>query len=221
MIKRTFSIFTTLILTILISGCTKPDTTAPVITLLGNNPDTLVLNQKFVEPGYSAKDEKDGDITDHVGISGLPVLNKDIAGNYLRYYSVNDATGNNDTVVRTVVVYNQASFLSGEYSCTSNCQFTGGPLDFFSTIKPSNFVNYNLLFNNFGGAFGVKITDSARFNSTNNTLTFNCPQSLGGTNTLVSASGTVTGTAPHFTITINYSWSDGLHIDNCVATYSN
>ena len=219
---RKISIFLFLLGSILYWGCSKVDTTPPVINIFGNNPDTLILNQNFIEPGFSAQDDKDGDITNHVGISGLPPLNKDIAGSYLRYYSVNDAAGNKDTVVRTVVVYNQASLLSGNYSGVSNCQFTGGPLNFSSRISSSNYVNYNIFFTNFGGSFGVNVIDSASFNPTNNTLTFNCPQSLGGTNTLISASGFVSGSFPHYTITVNYTWSDGGgNHDNCTATYSN
>ncbi len=220
MIKRFLTIVINTLLVFFVSGCTKTDITPPVITLLGNNPDTLILNQKYVEPGYSAKDDNDGDITNHVGISSQPTLNKDIAGNYLRYYSVNDASGNKDTVVRTVTVYNQASFLSGKYSCKSNCTYTGG-VDFTSTVSPSNYVNYYLLFSNFGGSFGVNIIDSAIFNPNTNLLTFGNNQSLGGNKTLVSASGTVTGVAPHCTITIIYTWTDGINTDNCTAIYSN
>jgi hypothetical protein len=205
---------------VLIAGCTKPDTTPPVITLNGVNPDTLFLNQNFVEPGYSAIDNKDGDITSHVSISGIPPFNSNIFGTYLKIYSVNDAAGNIDTAVRTVVVYNQATILSGHYQATTNCQITGGPLGFNSDINPCDSINFDIWISNFG-AFGIKQMVLASYNDTTNTLSFQCPQALGGNKTLVSASGIVNiSNAPHYTITITYSWSDGTNTDNCTSTYS-
>jgi hypothetical protein len=202
----------------LITGCTKPDTTPPVISLVGTNPDTLFLNHNFVEPGYSATDNKDGDITTHVTISGIPAFNSNFIGTYFKTYSVNDAAGNIDTIVRTVIVYNQATILSGKYSGSSSC-FNTGSVNFNSTISPCDSVNYDIWISNFG-AFGINELVLANYNAASNTISFNCPQSLGGHNTLVSASGTVSGVAPHFTITIYYSWSDGTNSDNCTATYS-
>jgi hypothetical protein len=208
-----------LIIAILIEGCAKPDTTPPVITLSGANPDTLFLNQNYVEPGYSAIDNKDGDITSHISISGIPPFNSNFIGTYLKIYSVNDAAGNIDTAVRTVVVYNQATILSGHYQATTNCQITGGPLSFNSDIYPCDSVNFDIWFSNFG-AFGINQLVLASYNDTTNTLSFNCPQPLGGNNLLVSATGRIAGSAPHYTITINYSWSDGTNTDDCTATYS-
>jgi hypothetical protein len=207
-----------LIIIAILAGCAKPDTTPPVINLTGANPDTLFLNQNYVELGYSAIDNKDGDITSHISISGIPPFNSNITGTYLKIYSVNDAAGNIDTAVRTVVVYNQASILSGHYQAITNCQITGGPLGFKSEINACDSINFDFWISNFG-AFGINQSVLASYNDTTNTISFQCPQQLGGI-TLVSASGTVTGNAPHYTLTINYSWSVGGNTDYCTAVYS-
>ncbi len=80
-----------------------PDTQKPVITLTGKNPDSLRINTTYVEPGFSANDNKDGNITANVvrtsGIDNTKV------GTYLVTYKVSDLAGNKDSVTRTVIVF--------------------------------------------------------------------------------------------------------------------
>ena len=68
-----------------------PDTTPPVITLSGGSV-TLDFGQAFVDPGFSATDNLDGNITASVVRSGLPNVN--VAGPYTVTYNVVDAAGN-------------------------------------------------------------------------------------------------------------------------------
>lgn len=77
------------------------DTTAPVITLTGGN-RTLTVGDTWVDPGYTATDETDGDLTDDVQVSGTVDTTK--AGSYQVVYTVEDATGNVGTATRTVTV---------------------------------------------------------------------------------------------------------------------
>ncbi|WP_428398290.1 immunoglobulin-like domain-containing protein [Marinobacter salarius] len=77
------------------------DTTAPVITLTGGN-RTLTVGDTWVDPGYTANDETDGDLTDDVEISGTVDTTR--AGSYQVVYTVADATGNVGTATRTVTV---------------------------------------------------------------------------------------------------------------------
>ncbi len=68
------------------------DTTPPVITLKG---DTLMFVNKdslYVEPGYTATDDTDGDITNKVSIKGH--VDTSVEGTYFLYYDVSDAAGN-------------------------------------------------------------------------------------------------------------------------------
>ena len=78
------------------------DPIPPQITLDGDTSITLAYGKKYEEPGYSAFDNCDGDLTEHVQVSGSVDSNK--AGTYKLYYTVEDSFGNTDTQVRTVKV---------------------------------------------------------------------------------------------------------------------
>ncbi len=79
-----------------------PDVINPVITLQGDNPLSAFVGFSFVDPGYSAADETDGDITPSVTVSGS--VDTDTIGTYSLTYSASDAAGNVASVVRTVNV---------------------------------------------------------------------------------------------------------------------
>ena len=79
------------------------DTTRPVITLLGKNPDSLLLNATYVEPGYTAADNIDGDLTADVMVTSFVDSSK--VNTYGILYSVKDKAGNTGSAVRSVVVY--------------------------------------------------------------------------------------------------------------------
>jgi len=80
------------------------DTTAPVITLLGANPLNLSVGDTYTDPGVSASDNVDGDITGNIVIAGATVDTATV-GVYVVTYNVNDAAGNSATqVTRTVNV---------------------------------------------------------------------------------------------------------------------
>ncbi len=88
--------------TAVLASDTPADTTAPTITLLGDNPLSLDLGTPYSEPGYTASDNVDGDITDDVVVSGA--VDHNVEGQYSRTYTVSDAAGNPRTVVRVVNV---------------------------------------------------------------------------------------------------------------------
>ncbi len=80
---------------------TVPDTTPPVINLAGANPMTLTQDDTYAEPGATATDNVDGDIS--VNISGT--VNNGVVGSYTISYNVTDEAGNAATeVTRTVNV---------------------------------------------------------------------------------------------------------------------
>lgn len=83
---------------------TVPDTTPPQITRLG--PETIFheIHTSFVDPGYSAQDVEDGDITPKVirklsGNLALSNLQTLAFGTYNITYNVQDAAGNPGTPV--------------------------------------------------------------------------------------------------------------------------
>jgi len=68
------------------------DTTPPEITLSGDNPLTLECGTPYSEPGFTATDDLDGDITDRVVVTGS--VDHTTVDTYLLHYNVSDSAGN-------------------------------------------------------------------------------------------------------------------------------
>ena len=83
------------------SSVEPPDITAPVITLLPPTIMNIPVNTLFVEPGYSAIDDIDGDITNNVIVAGS--VDATTLGTYSITYDVLDAA-NNHAVQKTRTV---------------------------------------------------------------------------------------------------------------------
>ena len=83
-----------------------PDTEKPIITLNGNSTITIKINEKFTDPGATATDNKDGDISSRIVITGSVDTSK--AGVYKITYSVEDNAKNVATVTRTVIIKAEA-----------------------------------------------------------------------------------------------------------------
>ena len=77
------------------------DDTKPEITLNGTNPTNLAFGKEYIELA-TANDNKDGDISDKIIISG-DVVNTDIIGTYTVKYDVSDAAGNKAYQVERIV----------------------------------------------------------------------------------------------------------------------
>lgn len=80
----------------------KEDTTAPTITLKGSNHMLVSFGAAFEDPGFTATDDKDGDITTAVISKGS--VNTSVYGPQILTYTVTDSAGNVETIQRTVVV---------------------------------------------------------------------------------------------------------------------
>lgn len=72
------------------------------ISLLGGNSLTILRGTVYEDPGYTAVDEIEGDITDQVLVSTN--LNPSVAGSYNLNYSVTNKFGDTKTATRTVTV---------------------------------------------------------------------------------------------------------------------
>jgi subtilisin-like proprotein convertase family protein len=82
----------------------EQDTTPPVITLNGDNPMYVEQDSSYIEPGATALDDRDGDISAAIVVGGS--VNAAVAGSYSVTYNVSDNTGNSATqVTRTVIVH--------------------------------------------------------------------------------------------------------------------
>ncbi|MFL0800564.1 MAG: M6 family metalloprotease domain-containing protein [Agarilytica sp.] len=90
------------------------DTTAPVITLTGGE-TTIAQGGTWVDPGFTANDDVDGDISHQVTISGS--VNTNVQGDYTLRYNVSDAAGN-AAIERTRLVHVSAATGCVEHSAS-------------------------------------------------------------------------------------------------------
>lgn len=72
--------------------CIPFTTTAPVITRLGDKKIVLKVGDTFIDPGVTAYDNEDGDITSNVVVAG-DVVNTSVKGKYIITYNVIDSDG--------------------------------------------------------------------------------------------------------------------------------
>jgi hypothetical protein len=78
------------------------DTTAPVISLKGSAEVTIEVGTSYADPGAIATDNRDGDITGKISITGS--VNPARVGQYTIIYTVADGAGNKASTTRTVRV---------------------------------------------------------------------------------------------------------------------
>ena len=78
------------------------DSVEPEITLKGEKKLKISIFSEFTDPGYTAEDNMDGDVTAKVTASGE--VNTNVPGTYSLEYTVADKSGNTAKAVRTVEV---------------------------------------------------------------------------------------------------------------------
>lgn len=127
--------------------CTQPATnTPPTITLLGPNPLNFIIGNTFTDPGATATDTEDGNLTNAIVSSST--VSTTTAGTYQIKYSVTDSGGLSASTTRTVVV-------SAPTGCTTNCGGGGG------TTTPSVSLSAN------PGVISLGSTTTLNWTSTN------------------------------------------------------
>ena len=77
------------------------DVTAPELRLNGDSEITLPVGTEFEDPGYTATDDYDGDLTDKVVRSGN--VDPRTKGTYTLTYTVQDSAGNVTSKTRTII----------------------------------------------------------------------------------------------------------------------
>lgn len=81
------------------------DNISPVIKLKGNQIIEMSINTEYKEPGYTAIDEYDGDITDKVEIKGK--IDTENYGEYVLTYKVKDNSDNTTEVNRIIKIIDE------------------------------------------------------------------------------------------------------------------
>jgi hypothetical protein len=175
----------------------EPDTTQPVITLKGKPSDTISLNSTYTDPGATASDNIDGDISSRIAVTGTIDKNR-VGGNYL-YYSVKDNAGNSAQASRYVYVRNDAYRLKGSYNVVSNCGGNFNGLNSVAVVETSIANNNQITISNqqFQSS-GFNVSATVNGNSINM-----YSQPVGSS--LGSGTGTISADLKSFTLVTSYS----------------
>lgn len=128
-------------------ACKKEDTVKPLIALKGEDTVKVVLNSEFVDPGVTATDETDGDLSQNVAIKTDLNVNK--VGFYEVFYTVSDEAGNvSQTQSRIVNVYNEAEGYADTWAGNDTLLYYGKSAKnaFEIIITIDSTINNNIIF---------------------------------------------------------------------------
>lgn len=113
-----------------------PNGEIPVITRLGDADVEVIYGDEYVDAGATASDEEDGDLTDSVDTTGLPI-DTEMLGLNLVSYNVTDSDGNEaDEVTRNVTVVDpscEGGFHLDNHGCVEDEVLP--PTDFCETVN--------------------------------------------------------------------------------------
>jgi hypothetical protein len=136
----------------LLFSCTKKDADPPMISILGDNPYILEIGEEFLDPGATATDGEDGDLTANISIENN--INNALKGNYEVKYIVSDQAGNRAEATRYIFVVNNIDYLGGSWEAKDDKLNPPNPpihTEYTETITPSDSVNKRFWVTSFGG----------------------------------------------------------------------
>ncbi len=88
--------------TVIVKGNGSDDTSTPQITLNGEKEIKIKIGETFTDPGATATDSVDGDLTSKIIKTGT--IDTNIAGEYIITYTVKNSTGKEASATRKVIV---------------------------------------------------------------------------------------------------------------------
>ncbi len=115
------------------------DITAPIITLTGQASITLLQDTDYQEPGATATDNIDPEIT--VIITGT--VDNTTVGDYTITYSATDQAGNTSTVTRTITIREPKPFIT-TWKTDNEGTITGQNSIYIGTTENDYNYNYNV-----------------------------------------------------------------------------
>lgn len=216
--KLTFVLSAVIAIMVVFSACETEDLDAPVITLVGGDME-IVLNDPdgFVEPGWLAEDEEDGDLTNNVIVTGTVDVTK--IGSYELIYSVSDNAGNKSQVKRIVDVIVEQDTYVGSWAVVD--VVTGdnpGTWNYNASIAGSSVNTMRLLVTNFGG-WATAFVANVDFDKFGNFTVPNQPMTGSGYNGTIEGTGTTSDDGLTLTIEYDVNYSDG-DFDQSVSTWT-
>lgn len=150
-----------LFLTFSIPACKKEsnsekDITSPTITLIGDANLELPQGVAASDPGATAHDDVDGDISYKITSDWSNQVTTSAAGSYMVTYSVSDKAGNQATTKRTVNIKYTASGRQGEYNSTYTNGYGTSPV-FTSTVSAGDNLNQFVIYPFSGKNLAMKV----------------------------------------------------------------
>jgi surface protein len=104
------------------------DLEAPIISLLGENPVSVTQDATYIDPGATAFDNVDGDITANIILTNT--VESSTPGTYTVTYNVSDAAGNvANPVVRTVNVNPKTPITNTNFHTAVDTCLSTNPID--------------------------------------------------------------------------------------------
>ncbi len=158
-----------IVVSVMLFSCQPKDKQAPLIFIKGDNPMTIFLGKWFKDPGATAEDNKDKDISAKIIMTHNVPINGPSNGEgttnlvdtscYMTY-SCKDAAGNQATATRKVNVINQIHYFATRYEMTVNAN--NGHIVHDTTISSINLTvdnrtNMKMWFPKLGGKNGLRI----------------------------------------------------------------
>lgn len=214
--------------TLIFTGCNTEDLSTPTIVLEGDSPYEIVLGDTWDEPGYSATDDEDGDISANVTVDSSDINLNEI-GEYEVTYTVTDDAGNTGVKTRLVrVVVGEANYL-GLYQVHEICDMDGDGIlgeddvDFeindYTVEISSGLGSDELLFSNFG-AYGTEVVVPVIFSGDLDEILSVDDFNLPGSEIFFDGDGVIT-TAEIGSIEfdLDYTTSEGVVDIPCEATF--
>ena len=139
----------------------------PVITLIGDSVIEICMGCTFVDPGATAVDVEDGDITNSIQVSGS--VNTNTLGTYVLAYNVTDSDGNSAAVVvRTINVVDN---FNPSLALTISASFSGND----DVLDIGDTITYDIILSNTGNTdlweFFIYVIALTDFNGNGVTLT--------------------------------------------------
>jgi hypothetical protein len=189
-------------LSVIFFACQKKDEIPPILAL--KDADTLyhVLNSTFKDPGATATDETDGNISSSIYVDNQ--VNENKVGEYTVTYRVVDQAGNEaKPLTRWVFVKNQGYYYSGLYNTKETQIFPGNEnCEYNILVLADSSINFGLSFSNLTCNFG-----GPAFTQVNDTVIILPYQVL--TDTIKSISIQGNGKINDTLMQINYTLTDG------------
>lgn len=189
---------------IIFSSCGKEDLGAPTVSITGDNPYEMELGGTFTDPGATANDEEDGDLTSKIVVTGD--VNAEKVDEYTLTYKVTDKAGNDGSATRKVRV--KSNKLAATYRVTETFS-DNSTYEYTQTVAQSSSDWNKLVLNGFGD-YGQSATTTLTVGSngfTGANITFTDNQ---GTVNITNISGTYGKVSGNYNvINVSYSFSDG------------